>query len=439
METINVEAFEDRKHPEGGHVVILLAGLKAVPSRPSFRLRPVGADANDDLPSAWPEGKHLPLTARVTTSGVELVVGPDLAENPMLAPGTAVDIEFADAALRGDFLWPHINPLARPKRRSIIGRPQPREEHPDSAPVPGRHGDRPDTRPSLTTVGERRIMKKELSAMPEGSTHVAPQHMAPAENAESGRRSVTSDETSKPQKREPSDFVTFYPHARGGRLKAEKTTSGFLKGHLAAAMPTTLGGISGAIVAGVLLVHGAILVLQQGPGNVVASPAAAPAALSEQAAVGTLPADALFEALFTTTTSPRGVNARDIGSGKSLENAQAALGGADAARDTEEGSFWLKRYLQGALGDDRTLRALTHLGSTYAEPVGRAPDYTKARLVWEMAGAMGDPVAMCLLGVMHENGLGLVRDKKKALPWFERAKKAGGCPDVDDSIARTRQ
>jgi uncharacterized protein len=99
----------------------------------------------------------------------------------------------------------------------------------------------------------------------------------------------------------------------------------------------------------------------------------------------------------------------------------------------------LKRYLQGALGDTRTLRALTHLGSAYAEPSGRAPDYAKARLVWELAGAAGDPVAMCMLGVVHENGFGVTKDAKRALAWYERAKKAGGCPDVEESLARTRR
>ncbi len=63
----------------------------------------------------------------------------------------------------------------------------------------------------------------------------------------------------------------------------------------------------------------------------------------------------------------------------------------------------------------------------------------KARLLWELAGAAGDPVAMCFLGLLHENGLGSAPDKRTALQWYERSKLAGGCPQVDASIARVKQ
>ena len=456
MNRIGVEAFEDRSRPEGGHAVILLMGLKAVPSRPSFQLRPAGTSEHADLPAAWPEGEHMPLTARVTPQGVELLVGPDLAENPTLMPGTAVEIEIADAALRGDFLWPSVQPLVRPKRKSILGRAQLREDRADAARAaehqaargfrdptiihrPDIH--RPDIHRPDWADGERHSAKKEASAMPENPIHAAPAPVSPAaETSGRGNRSVNGGDAAKPSRREPSEFVTFYPHARGGRLKTDKADASPLSARLTAAMPTTPTGLAAVIVAGVLLIHGAIHMLQQGGGNPLPpTPALSTAAVIDTTSGTPVAADALYDALFTSTISPRGVNARDTSSARSLENAQALLTGTETARDTEEGSFWLKRYLQGALGDDRTLRALTHLGSAYAEPVGRPPDYTQARLVWEMAGALGDPVAMCMLGVMHENGLGLARDKKKALPWYERAKKAGGCPDIDDSIARTRQ
>ena len=93
MKKVSVQAFEDRNRAEGGHAVILLIGLREVPSRPAFRLWPVGLGQNAELPDAWPEGDQLPLTARVTAEGVEFVVGPDLAEHPMLPAGLAVEIE----------------------------------------------------------------------------------------------------------------------------------------------------------------------------------------------------------------------------------------------------------------------------------------------------------------------------------------------------------
>ena len=119
---------------------------------------------------------------------------------------------------------------------------------------------------------------------------------------------------------------------------------------------------------------------------------------------------------------------------------QRQPGRSGAARDTDEGGFWLKRYILGTLGDERTVRVLTQLGSVLRElAAGRSPDYAKARQLWEIASAANDPVATCFLGLLHENGLGVAADKKTALRWYERSKATGGRPAVDESIARVRQ
>lgn len=148
--------------------------------------------------------------------------------------------------------------------------------------------------------------------------------------------------------------------------------------------------------------------------------------------------NSLFDSLTAGTISPNGVAATDLAQNKVLENANRYLGSGSAA-DREEGSFWRKRYVLAVLGADRTKRALTQLGSLYAEPSGQAPDFSKARMLWEIASAAGDPVAMCFLGQLHENGLSVPADKKGAFQWYERAKRAGGCPAVDDALARVRQ
>ena len=172
--------------------------------------------------------------------------------------------------------------------------------------------------------------------------------------------------------------------------------------------------------------------------------AALPAAGAASAAIEPAPAvviprpetPLLFEALTAGTTSPRGLSADNVGSDKALENANGKLIATGPDRDTEEGAFWLRRYIGATLGDARTVRVLTQLGSTYAEPSSGAPDYTRARLVWEISSSAGDPVAMCFLGLLYENGLGVGVDRKAALGWYERSKGKGGCPSVDQSIAR---
>jgi hypothetical protein len=148
--------------------------------------------------------------------------------------------------------------------------------------------------------------------------------------------------------------------------------------------------------------------------------------------------DSLFEALAVGSTSPRGTTS-DLPLARVLENANKNAMTSGSAADREEGAFWRKRYIVGALGNDRTKKALTQLGSLFAEPTGQAPDFAKARLLWEVASAAGDPVAMCFLGQLHESGLSVAADKKSALQWYERAKQAGGCPSLEESIARVRQ
>ena len=132
-------------------------------------------------------------------------------------------------------------------------------------------------------------------------------------------------------------------------------------------------------------------------------------------------------------------SAPDADAARLLEQADARLHGPNAARDKAEAAGLLRRYLASTLGDERTLWALTQLGSVYAEPpAGSQPDYANARRLWELSGALGDPVAMCFVAALHEHGLGVRTDKAVALGWYRQSKHAGGCRDVDAAIERLK-
>lgn len=146
---------------------------------------------------------------------------------------------------------------------------------------------------------------------------------------------------------------------------------------------------------------------------------------------------ALFEALAVGGTSPRGISASGVANIKALTRASQLLA-VEGARDTDEAGFWLKRYMTSAFSDRNVARALTQLGSSYADGGGKAADYVKARYLWEISGSAGDPVAMCFLGRLFEDGLGVQTSKRVALQWYERAKTAGGCPDNDEAIGRVK-
>lgn len=172
-------------------------------------------------------------------------------------------------------------------------------------------------------------------------------------------------------------------------------------------------------------------------GDTVSVAAAAPVSILPMPPAGpsTTP---LFDALAASMTSPQGVSAKGVTATRALARAHAQLVVSGSARDTQEASFWLKRYATDALGDVRMARALTQLGGTYAEQNGKPADLKKARQVWEMASALGDPVAMCFLGRLFENGWSVAADSAQALQWYGRARDAGGCPDLEAAMARVQ-
>jgi len=144
----------------------------------------------------------------------------------------------------------------------------------------------------------------------------------------------------------------------------------------------------------------------------------------------------LAEAFSVGTQSPRGEIATDVDLPTALRLADYNLHGVDRPIDRAEAEFWLKKAMSLTASHSQIRWAMTQLGTLSAEPVTGAPDYEKARLLWEISAANGDPIAMCFLGTLMENGLGLAADRSKALEQFKRARGAGGCPNSDESIAR---
>ena len=462
MRMIGVQAFEDPSKPEGGHAVILLRGLATAPDRPAFRLRPVDATAAG--PGDWPDDWHQAILARTTEQGVELVIGPEVADSPLLLPGTAVEIELPDLAVRGEFLWPSVTPLARPRRRSIIARRTGREvglappavggEALPSTNLPTAQPPTPATARSAlpsaagtaADLSRNRHSPVARPPMPSTVPSQSTSYATPAEPLSPGALAgapPTEAAEAKPE------YVVWYPHARGGRMAGAPQAAATPRPARRSLTASPIG-LAALAVTGMLLAQGVTLFLLGGQipgfGGKADTGAAATTGNSAVAtANSTLPTGPtgdptpLYDALSVGRTSPRGVSARDLDQNRVLELANARLHASGAARDTEEGQFWLKRYVVAGLGDDRTLRVLTQLGSIYAEPAGRAPDYVKARHLWELASAAGDPIAMCFLGMLHENGLGFAVDKGAALNWYERGKQSGGCPAVDEAIARARK
>jgi hypothetical protein len=121
MKLIEVEAVEDRSRAEGGHAVILLRGVERAPPDVTFTLKPVVAEGDDEGETPSPGLRDLrAIDVTITADGMALSVGPEVAESTLFVPGAVVEISLAELGVRGEFLWPAITPLARPKRRNIM-------------------------------------------------------------------------------------------------------------------------------------------------------------------------------------------------------------------------------------------------------------------------------------------------------------------------------
>ncbi|MCB1521682.1 MAG: sel1 repeat family protein [Hyphomicrobiaceae bacterium] len=135
------------------------------------------------------------------------------------------------------------------------------------------------------------------------------------------------------------------------------------------------------------------------------------------------------------TTSTKGRSAQGLTLADVLKNADDSLYAPNGG-DKDEAKFWLRQSLALGLGNPRMVWAMTQLGSLYANPAQGQPDYAAARLLWELAGARGDPIALCFLASLHEHGLGIDADRARALELYRRAKANGGCREVGPAIAR---
>lgn len=69
-----------------------------------------------------------------------------------------------------------------------------------------------------------------------------------------------------------------------------------------------------------------------------------------------------------------------------------------------------------------------NLGSLYAEGLGVAQDYGKARVWFEKAAAQGEVLAQYSLGVLYEHGLSVRQSYGKACTWYEKAAIQGYAP-----------
>lgn len=148
----------------------------------------------------------------------------------------------------------------------------------------------------------------------------------------------------------------------------------------------------------------------------------------------------LYEVFAMPEISPLGTPVGTVKASDLFDEASAFLRGANGhPSNSGEAAFWLKRAIVAAPDDTGKRRAwaLMRLGGllySSGDPAG----HVSARNLWEMAGAWSNAEALCHLGELAELGDDVAKpDPKKALLWYERAKKAG-CAQADDALNRLK-
>ncbi len=145
----------------------------------------------------------------------------------------------------------------------------------------------------------------------------------------------------------------------------------------------------------------------------------------------------LVKVFATEPRSPLGRTSAGITREDALAFADRHLRGSDGwPMHRQEAAYWLKYATAGTVADPSLTWALTQLGSVFATADSGKADYRKARAVWHVAAALGDPIAYCFLGRMHEFGLGTARNDTTARHFYSRALSVGGCPGLAQSLSR---
>ena len=475
MTVMKIEIVPDPSHPAGGHAIIRLKGVALLPPGATFRIDPIDEALNEAFAPGWPHGDLHPLETRQTPDGVELRIGPDVVDAPLLEPGTPVTISIPDGHVSAELVWPDLPISLAPSSSPVVMTPSQmaaqiatnereksaaanaaamrteeewlarvrqdaaaaeaaREQQRmaaaareleaalalDPIPAEGQRslngGDRPYSSPYAPGLERTRTADNSLSSLsktpPERLDTVADKdrdQSLPAiilKRASQSAAARNAEPESARLRREPIE----------GRV-ASSSAAGRL-------MPFLAGAGAAGIAAAAIF---AVLALRLSATGV---------SVGTQQSAAALPKTVLAEAFSVNTQSPRGELATDVDLPTALRLADYNLHGVDRPIDRAEAEFWLKKAMSLTASHSQIRWAMTQLGTLSAEPVDGAPDYEKARLLWEIAAANGDPVAMCFLGTLLEHGLGVTADRGKALDHFKRSKDAGGCPNSDEAIAR---
>lgn len=381
MSEVRVEVLPESTPGDGSRAVIRLNGIYYLPADVTFRLDPVDGRINGDADPGWPGGDRKPSGSRLSATGIEMHIGPDIVEARLLAPGTPVRISIPAAAVKEEIRWPDIGPRSRRgARTTTLPSPPPTNaadtEKPTDENVKGEDTTEAPGADEVrsTTSGSEEPATPVWLQNPDPSTQTAPRRPSLAMPFAIG-------------------FLLAAVFGAGGWLLFDREIVQYID--RLAAQTRTLG-----------------------------QPARAPEPVSD-----------VFSAIANTPDlSPRGDSAEGVDIATALARSDGSLKAVPP--DHAEARFWLSKAIALALGQKEMTAALTQLGTLYANREGGQRSYAYARILWELAAAQGDPTALCSLGRLYAQGLGVSKDPARAEELFAKARKLGNCDPATAALRR---
>ena len=102
MTDVRVDVLPDPTAVDGGRAIIKLTGIYYLPADVTYRIEPVDGQVKDRVDPGWPSGDRTPNGSLLGRDGIEMLIGPDVVEARLLAPGTPIRISIPAAAINAE-------------------------------------------------------------------------------------------------------------------------------------------------------------------------------------------------------------------------------------------------------------------------------------------------------------------------------------------------
>ncbi|MGI9478480.1 MAG: hypothetical protein ACR2PI_17390 [Hyphomicrobiaceae bacterium] len=449
-----IDISPDDTYPEGGHAIVVVRDVTALPERVRFSIRALPDDPDNPAPdTAWSLDEQAPLAADLTPDGLVLKIGPDVVDAPQLQPGTPVAFAVPAANVSAEISWPDL-PVTIP----------------DSLPVPVMdpselrvhkiENKRLEAEAAARAEADKAMVDAiaaSLASDPTLEEDVADQAPSPVINLADLSAALRPAATgARPRRtetapREPSNFnLATAPAAPVLNLAVDAPHGTAQPDHPTAAgepsprMPppsasraiVPIARVADAphdnvvrrdwlsIVLSVIAVPAILFALWPMLSGTAARQPSAPAGLNKVAS-----SDWVARVFAVGDVSPAGTSAADLSANDALQRAEAAIFDKAGKSSIAERRYWLRKSISLMLAKPDTSWAMTQLGTLHTAGAvpRRQAEYGSAKTLWEIASASGDTVATCFLAHLYELGLGVDVSPEKARQWHTRASERGGC------------